>query len=396
VITSRERLERLLGGAALAGLRARLRRRYERGFSSDRFVLDRLSLVERTALESLLGRRARSAGSMALSMPEIDTALSRAGLADSLRHALESLDGPIRELSAERAENATQWEQVFATPLDGRLASLLAGAAGRGLVKRLAHGEPHQGESLLAGAHRVLELLPADGIALAHLAAKVLGDSHALDSGQPLATVVIAALRRSIDEPIRETWARSGVVMGELGAPVLTFNLAAAPGSVIGRMLCEAQEGGHPLHLNLRMLAETSSRWSVPRGDVFVCENPSVVAVAADRLGRKCAPLMCTSGMPAAAQQALLGQLSATGARLLYHGDFDWPGIAIGNHVMRSFRAHPWRFRSEDYRPEIGFALSGPPVAAEWDPSLAPKMSQAGLGLHEEAVIEDLLADLSA
>jgi uncharacterized protein (TIGR02679 family) len=264
------------------------------------------------------------------------------------------------------------------------------------LVKRLAHGEPHQGESLLAGAHRVLELLPADGIALAHLAAKVLGDSHALDSGQPLATLVLAALPRSAGESMRETWARSGVVMGELGAPVLTFNLTAGPGTVIGRVLCEAQEGGHPLHLNLRMLADTASHWNVAGRPVFVCENPSVVAVAADRLGRDCAPLVCTSGMPAAAQQALLGQLSAAGARLLYHGDFDWPGITIGNHVMRSFRALPWRFRSEYYRPEMGFALSGPPVAAEWDPSLSPKMAQAGLGLHEEAVIEDLLSDLSA
>ena len=391
-----ERLVRLLGGTALAGLRARLRRRYERGFSSDRFVLDRLSSIERTALETLLGRRSRSAGSMALSMPEIDAALSRAGLADSLRHALESLDGPIRELSAERAANAMQWEHVFATPTDVRLASLLESASGRGLVKRLAHGEPHQGESLLADAHRVLALLPADGIVLAHLAARVLGDSHALDSGQPLATLVLAALPRSAGESIRETWARSGVVMGELGVPVLTFNLAAAPQSAIGRMLCEAQEGGHPLHLNLRMLADTPSHWNVASRPVFVCENPSVVAVAADRLGRNCAPLVCTSGMPAAAQQALLGQLNAAGARLLYHGDFDWPGITIGNHVMRSFGAHPWRFRSEDYRPEIGFPLSGPQVAAEWDPSLAPKMSQAGLGLHEEAVIEDLLTDLSA
>ena len=263
-------------------------------------------------------------------------------------------------------------------------------------MKRLAHGEPHQGESLLAGAHRVLELLPADGIALAHLAAKVLGDSHALDSGQPLATLVLAALPRSAGESMRETWARSGVVMGELGTPVLTFNLTAGPGTVIGRVLCEAQEGGHPLHLNLRMLADTASHWNVAGRPVFVCENPSVVAVAADRLGRDCAPLVCTSGMPAAAQQALLGQLSAAGARLLYHGDFDWPGITIGNHVMRSFRALPWRFRSEYYRPEMGFALSGPPVAAEWDPSLSPKMAQAGLGLHEEAVIEDLLSDLSA
>ena len=393
---ARERLTRLLGGTALAQLRARLRNRYERGSTSDGFVLDRLSQVERAAIESLLGRRARSAASMALSMSEIDAALARAGLADSLRHALESLDGPIRELSAQRAATSAQWERIFGARMDARLASLLAGAAGRGMVKRLARGEPQRGELLLADASRVLELLPADDIALSRLAAQVLGDSHALDNGRAVATVVLAALRSSRDEPVRRTWARFGVVMGELNSPALTFNLTAAADSAIGQVLREANEAGQPLHLNLRMLADAASRWNVAGRHVFVCENPSVVETAADQLGRRCAPLVCTSGMPAAAQQVLLGQLSASGASLLYHGDFDWPGIAIGNHVIRTFHARPWRFRAEDYRPEMGFPLSGEPVTAEWDSSLAPKMSQAALGLHEEAVLADLISDLSS
>ena len=35
-----------------------------------------------------------------------------------------------------------------------------------------------------------------------------------------------------------------------------------------------------------------------PERTVFVCENPSVVAAAADRLGRRCRPLLCTEGSP--------------------------------------------------------------------------------------------------
>jgi len=38
--------------------------------------------------------------------------------------------------------------------------------------------------------------------------------------------------------------------------------------------------------------------------------------------------------MLAAAQRTLLMQLRRAGATLRYHGDFDWPGIAIGNVVM--------------------------------------------------------------
>jgi hypothetical protein len=34
--------------------------------------------------------------------------------------------------------------------------------------------------------------------------------------------------------------------------------------------------------------------------------------------------------MPSAAQQTLLAQLAAAGARLRYHGDFDWAGLVIG------------------------------------------------------------------
>jgi hypothetical protein len=49
---------------------------------------------------------------------------------------------------------------------------------------------------------------------------------------------------------------------------------------------------------------------------VFVCENPNIAAIAADRLG-------------------------AAGARLLYHGDFDWAGLVIANFVMREFGAEP-------------------------------------------------------
>ena len=45
--------------------------------------------------------------------------------------------------------------------------------------------------------------------------------------------------------------------------------------------------------------------------------DPNIVSIAADRLGAACAPLVCTDGMPAAAQRVLLKQLSDAGAKLL-------------------------------------------------------------------------------
>jgi len=100
--------------------------------------------------------------------------------------------------------------------------------------------------------------------------------------------------------------------------------------------------------------------------------------------------------MPAAAQRVLLGQLAATDAILHYHGDFDWPGLTIANFVIRRFKAQPWRLRSDDYIATTGRPLEGTLVAADWDSALAPKMAEHGCALDEEAVMDQLLHDLTA
>lgn len=120
------RLQRLLGGAALASLRARLRGRYERGRSGGLVTLGNLSMAERDALAGLLGRRPGGAGSLRFDIAELDGRLQQAGLADSLRHALELLDGPLIDLVAARSEAAREWESVRAAAIDARLAAFLA------------------------------------------------------------------------------------------------------------------------------------------------------------------------------------------------------------------------------------------------------------------------------
>src|SRR5262249_28285103 len=89
------RLQRLLGGPALEPLRKRLRDRFARGRTSGVVTLSSLTPEERGALAGLLGRRPADARSLRVELSELDQALSRAGLASSLRDALELLDGPI-------------------------------------------------------------------------------------------------------------------------------------------------------------------------------------------------------------------------------------------------------------------------------------------------------------
>lgn len=403
---NRERLQRLLGAPQLAELRRRLRRRYEQGRANDIFVLHRLVAAERAALESLLGRKASTASSMRLSLGELDAVLARSGIAGSLREALELLDGPVIDRAAIRAERDTQWREVCAAAGHPGLAELLQDASARGLLKRCSGSQPERAQRLLADACRVLQQLPAPGLPLSQLAAASVGDAHALDAGRPLAALVLAACERGrspdededdAGERVRERWARAGVLVNELARPVLVLNLPAGTDSASGRLLAQAAAVGEPLHLTLRLLLRDRPRWQLAQREVFVCENPAIVVLAADRLGAGSAPLVCTEGMPAAAQRTLLLQLADSGARLRYHGDFDWPGLRIGNLVRRSFGAQPWRFGADDYRAADltrGLALQGDPQSADWDPQLGPEMARQGRAVHEEALVESLLEDL--
>jgi uncharacterized protein (TIGR02679 family) len=394
-----ERLRRLLGGPQLAELRRRLRARYERGEQSEVFTLSGLSAVERRALEGLTGRAVSTAASMRLRAADIDAALARADLAPDLRRALELLDGPILDRVEQRRMLEHAWGAVLGKVEDSRLEALVTAPGGAGLLKRLSAGDPERADSLLEQTQRVLLRLPERGIPRAQLAAQSLGNSHALDAGSPIATLVLRACDSSAksdgagDERPREQWARVGVTVNELAAPALCLNLPIHQEDGIG-----ALAPGEPIHLSLRKLLRDSPRWAVVNRDVFVCENANIVAIAADRLAEDCAPLVCTDGMPSAAQQTLLAQLAAAGARLRYHGDFDWPGVTIGNFVMRAFGARPWLFSMENYVAACAAGGSRLPatgrVEAQWDSRLADSMVDRALAIHEEALADLLLLDL--
>ena len=93
--------------------------------------------------------------------------------------------------------------------------------------------------------------------------------------------------------------------------------------------------------LTLRSLTGTLSL--AGRGDVFVCENPSVVEAAADRLGSASAPLVCTFGRPGVAALRLL-QALAPSVQLRLRADGDRAGWSIVNGLLNRFdRAERWR-----------------------------------------------------
>lgn len=408
------RLDKLLGGDELAGLRRRLRRHFERaapGAPPGLLRLGSLSVAEREALALLTGRPPRDSKSMQVDVALLDATLRAAGIAGSLREALEQIDGPVVHLASVRAAAQASWSAVVASCAHPALGGYLQAPAALGLLKRLARQDPLAAEHLLDAADAVLRRLPAGGLARAQLAAETLGSAHALDTGQATATLVLAAWRQiergrpgasdpkdlpdnPPEERIRDVWARAGVLVNELARPALLLNL---PVQADETPVCAP---GEPAYLSLRRLLRTPPRWAVADLAIFVCENPNLVAIAADQLGVRCAPLVCTDGMPAAAQRTLLSQLAHAGARLRYHGDFDWPGIQIANHVMRAWGARPWRFTALDYEAAAAGAshtrrdLANTCVAASWDAALVPAMQRHGLAIAEEAVAASLLGEL--
>lgn len=416
-----DRLARLLGGDGLAGLRRRLRRRYELAPSPgdpECFRLAQLTPEEHGALAALMGRPPRFSDSLHVDVGLIDSNLRRAGIAPSLRHALERLDGPIVHRATALDQARAAWSEAAAGCRHPALARLLQAPGGLGLLKRLAAGNPDAAGELRRRADAVLQHLPAAGAPRAQLAAQVLGDAHALDDGRPVATVVLAALRTAAawpgelnapdpeapetydppdlrDERARDVWAAHGILVNELARPALFLNL---PSIAAGD---RQHSPGEPAFASLRLLLRSPPAWDVSGRTIYVCENPNLVAIAADRLGARCAPLVCTDGMPAAAQRTLLAQLAAAGACLRVHADFDWPGVHIARHVMRTHRAQPWRLGASDYEAAVrggsclGLRLDDLAVETAWDGGLADAMRRHRRAIAEEAVSDLLLSDLA-
>jgi uncharacterized protein (TIGR02679 family) len=399
-----DRLDRLLGGADLAWLLERARKRMERGESLDTTVtLSQASPQQRAAVDRLLGRRPRSGGTVSVPLRAVDEILRRSGACpDGLEAAVVALTGPVIDRSTASAERKRAWDEAFA-PLHAvvrdELADWYSALRATGLVQRLA-GSPEAACPLLVELAKVIRELPADGEALGHFAARVTGDAHALDDKRPLATLALGVARALSGIPEgsgaewrREVWASVGLLRDDVSNTVLTLGFPGDTRTPTGRALAALHHAGQPVILTLRQLVRDPPVFT---GNlVSVCENPVVVSAAADRLGLRCRPLVCLNGQPNAAALHLLRLLAAAGAELRYHGDFDWGGIRIGNVVFDRLPARPWRFDVAAYRDAPrGHALSGAPAVARWDSALTDAMAAAGRTVEEELVLADLLDDL--
>jgi uncharacterized protein (TIGR02679 family) len=444
----RTALDRLLGGAEMGWLVARVRGRIiDSGGEPLRGVvqLNEATAEQRSAAMRLVGRPKRAGTALRVDLTDVEQILRRGPWPAGLADAVETLTGPVVDRRAEREGEAAAWDVAR----DG-----LAPAAARfprlpvwwdawcsaGGLKRAARAEaartgatpsPAVGAALVSMLAAVLELLPAHGEPLAILARRAVGDAHALDVSRPLGRLGVSVIRAAFlpDEAVsdgesspRDVWAAAGVVLSNLASTVLCLGvpgvspadseIVSHPSRTATASSLEAMRAARmPVLLTLDQVRSGGVQ-ALPHGSVIhVCENPTVVEVVAERWARITAVtgtsgvggpvLVCTSGQPSMAVVELLKRLAGEGAECRYHGDFDWAGLRIARSLSTHVKWMPWRYTDADYRAAVrdgkpSLRLAGNPAESPWDPKLAIAMAECGLALEEEAVANLLAGDVLA
>ncbi len=405
-----DRLHRLLGDPHLSWLLDRLRRRLESGKPlTGVVVLRQPSHAQRRAAEALLGRRPGKGSALGIPLAALAEILRDAELCNGLEEAVYLLTGSVENrklaLEKERAAWLNLFEHAFRAPDLAPEARLwITELHDRGLLKQLTGRDLDAAAKLLDQAVNLVKNLPAADKLLTEMAARFGGDSHALDRNRPLGRLVVryaAKMGAVVDwnraQGWREAWDAVGVVCDPLSTPALTLNLNGAGTSVTGKALALHAHAGEPYRISVRQLMRDGDALCAEAigEQVFVCENPSVVAAAAADPATFRAPLICLEGQPKTSGRLLLQRLADLGITIRYHGDFDWPGIRIASQVFERFSATSWHFDAEAYRDApAGPPLEGDPVPTPWDPELAEVMVKRGCAVHEEQVMAVLLHDL--
>jgi uncharacterized protein (TIGR02679 family) len=388
-----------------SGLRERLERT---GHAIRGSIVVRLDEDGADRLSGLLGR-AIPAGQTRIRLADLDMSLQSSVAERGLVAVVAELTGgPLRNRPAERdaahAGRQQLWEHLGLLLTEHNLATQewvpqwTEWCRRGGLLTRLPAAEA---VTTLSIAVQVLARVLDDShppIGLAELASEIIGDAHGLDGGIS-AALVLRALAIALDAAPaasaaerRILWQRVGVSTDEVSGTVITWALRPPGRDRWSTMMRERAGLGLVTHLTVHEL-QRAADLTRPGEIIHACENPQVLQrLAAAGVEH---PVACMSGNPAAAGMTLLARTV-----VLYHGDFDWPGIAIARRIFDR-GARPWRFGRTDYVDAVDrlpadnrLGLTGRTQATPWDEGLCAAMTAADVAVHEELTVEVLLSDL--
>lgn len=409
-----------LGDPALAPLWAAVRDRLERRGLDNRGLLPvpDLDTGARLTLKNLVDRPRPP---KRIDLGELETALVRLGVGADLPSALAALgheasDEPARQ-RADRARRraarkavraaAAMWPEAWAT-------EWIEAVISTGVLADFGVDEAVE---LMVDTRRVLDTLTgggddgdvldtssdslvvtAHGVSRVELAAKVLGDSHALDTGRPHHVAMVRALafhHGLVDVAVEtEVWNAAGIHPDLTSGPVLVWRLPVLGG--LAPLVESATTAGVPLHLSRMALLDHPPDFE-PGTDVLIVENPRIVEVAA-QLG-VATPMISAAGSPSTTVQMLTRRLLERGAVVRYHGDFDAAGIALCAR-MHAEGVVPWRMTAQDYLDALAAADAQGvelPVDANqsletpWDRGLQDAFNAERRIVHEERLLPGLL-----
>ncbi|WP_232425398.1 TIGR02679 family protein [Pseudofrankia inefficax] len=414
-----------------AAARARLERNELKPTGTLRMDLDEAAAAQ---LSGLLGVAVPAGAGRAIRLADLDVALRASKAGRGLVSVLESLSGEtLRDRKADQRISDEQWARVWRAldetlhdeglgtapwvgiwVADLRRTGILTRAGAdiaRRAVTDAAHALGQLGRTSAPGLCTAPdEPFPGEAstqLQIGALATATTGDSHGLDDARLTSAAVLRAVAIACGLPApassadrRALWRMVGVATDSVSGTVLVWSLRPPGCDPWSEMMRLRADLGLVTHLTLHELERAGKVRLRPGGQVVsLCENPQVLQAAAR--AEVSAPLVCLSGSPAEVGTRLVRTLVGDGAPVRYHGDFDWPGIAIAARLL-AVGATPWRMSAADYRravaglaADVGLPLTGTPEATAWDPDLAAAMIRAGVAVHEESLLDDLLADLA-
>lgn len=383
-----------------------------RGRVTLKFITDE----EIGSLSGLLGgrwRRPLAGTDASVDLAAFDRALQESWYKCTLLDLATALnDAPLVDRGAVRraadAERRNGWERLAEHDAVARrpvLLDWLARERSTGAARRVAtDGDPF---SLLGRGLDLVARLPAEPPqSLPRFAARWCGgEPHALDRDKALDGVLLRALAFLDGEPgaptnaaaRRERYDRWGLICDELSGTVLCAGLRPQGAAVLDRSLRLAADAGEPRVLTLRELRGVTALVCGPV--VFTCENPDVIAAAADTLGGDCPPLVCTEGWPSTACLRLLRALVSGGAGARHHGDLDPDGLRIVDQLLALTGGEPWRMGAADVTDHTAGGVEADSdvaivVSDERLRDAARALQRGGRLVREEQMIDVLLRDL--
>lgn len=417
-----------LNDASLTALWAAARKRLERNrLAPTGTVQAQLDAEGAKRLGGLLGTRLEP-GLRRIQLSALDAALRASAAQCGLVSVVADLTGqPLQDRMSAKEAQQTAWTVLW-RQLDADLTC--AGLAHAGWISDwlgelrstgiLTRAGIEAAATALGSAVRTIATLtntPLHALAdtgaeavkqweLSELAAHTTGDAHGLDEGRLASILVLKAIAAACTLPSPDSaasrrllWERVDVSTDSLSGTIMVWRLAPPGPHPWAQMMRTRRDLALVTHLTLQELRTVpDAALTVPGTTVHFCENPQVLQAAA-RYGLP-GILVCGSGNPSAAGWELLQRLTSGGADVAYHGDFDWPGIAIADRVVRA-GARPWRMHTADYLNALAelpaerlLPLAGPAAPTPWDPQLADAMAKNDLAVHEEAQLHHLLPDL--